>query len=121
MDVLSTMSDANTKNLAPCSHEEPDTRLLLHVANAVLKGYRKLCEYSHSIVVLAIAKFNEIKPDELWLAFGTKSSSRYIPVHKIVDRLDTTICKVLPVFHAFTGCDTVSAFAGRGKKTAWSI
>ena len=25
----------------------------------------------------------------------------------------------LPVLHAFTGCDTVSAFAGRGKKTAW--
>ena len=23
------------------------------------------------------------------------------------------------MFHAFTGCDTVSAFAGRGKKTAW--
>ncbi len=28
-------------------------------------------------------------------------------------------CLTLPVFHAFTGCDTVSAFAGRGKKTAW--
>ena len=25
----------------------------------------------------------------------------------------------LSVFHAFTGCDTVSAFAGRGQKTAW--
>ena len=25
----------------------------------------------------------------------------------------------LPVFHVFTGCDTVSEFAGRGKKTAW--
>ena len=28
-------------------------------------------------------------------------------------------CIALPVFHAFTGCDTVSSFAGRGKKTAW--
>ena len=25
----------------------------------------------------------------------------------------------LPMFHAFTGCDTVSFFGGRGKRTAW--
>ena len=25
------------------------------------------------------------------------------------------------MFHALTGCDTVSFFAGRGKKTAWDI
>ena len=24
------------------------------------------------------------------------------------------------MFHAFTGCDTVSAFCGRGKKTVWN-
>lgn len=23
------------------------------------------------------------------------------------------------MFHAFTGCDTVSSFLGKGKKTAW--
>ncbi|KAJ8366726.1 hypothetical protein AAFF_G00345030 [Aldrovandia affinis] len=28
-------------------------------------------------------------------------------------------CRGLPFFHAFTGCDTVSCFSGRGKKTAW--
>lgn len=24
-------------------------------------------------------------------------------------------------FHAFTGCDVVAAFKGKGKKTAWQI
>ena len=28
-------------------------------------------------------------------------------------------CRGLPAFHAFTGCDTVSSFGGRSKKTAW--
>ena len=28
-------------------------------------------------------------------------------------------CLALPMFHAFTGCDTVSSFSGREKKTAW--
>ena len=32
-----------------------------------------------------------------------------------------TMCKTLPVFHAFTGCDAASAFGGRGKKTAWNV
>jgi len=35
--------------------------------------------------------------------------------------MDPRNCAVLPVFHAFTGCDTVSSFGGRGKKTAWKV
>ena len=26
-----------------------------------------------------------------------------------------------PAFHALTGCDTISALAGNGKKKAWSV
>ena len=37
----------------------------------------------------------------------------------MVATMTSTQCLTLPVFHAFTECDTVSAFAGRGKKTAW--
>ena len=33
--------------------------------------------------------------------------------------MDPRKSAVLPIFHAFTGCDTVSAFGGRGGKTAW--
>ena len=34
--------------------------------------------------------------------------------------MDPGICTTLPMFHDFTGCDTVSAFCGRGKKIAWN-
>ena len=34
--------------------------------------------------------------------------------------LGTRKVQALPMFHALTGCDTVSSFVGRGKKTAWS-
>ena len=30
------------------------------------------------------------------------------------------VLRTLPMFHAFTGYDIVSAFCGRGKKTAWN-
>jgi len=42
---------------------------------------------------------------------------RYIPIHV---NMDPRVCTTLPMFHAFTGCDTVSKFCGRGKKTAWN-
>ena len=115
--------DADVTELSPCSHEEADTRLLLHARDAVQKGYRRLCirTVDTDVVILAIAMFSQINPDELWLAFGIKLHFRYMPIHEIVRGLDPVMCKTLPVFHAFTGCDTVSAFGGQGKKTAWSV
>ena len=42
-NVLSSVVDADLTNLVLCSLEEADTRLLLHVAEAVQKGLRKVC------------------------------------------------------------------------------
>ena len=51
-----------------------------------------------------------------WL-FGTGIKFWYIPIHEIVTNMDPRICATLPMFHSFIGCDMVSAFCGRGKKT----
>ena len=47
-----------------------------------------------------------------WLAFGTGKSFRYFAAHEIA---------ALPMFHAITGYDNVSCFAGYEKKTAWAV
>ena len=54
--------------MVPCSHEEADIRLFMHVADAVKKGYRKLLvrTVDTDVVVVAIATLNRTKPDELW-------------------------------------------------------
>ena len=103
-------------------HEEADTHLFLHALNAVQKGYRKLCvrTVDTDVVVLAISLLHHINAEELWLAFGTSSSFRYIPIHEVVKVMDPRTCMALSVFHSFTGCDTVSSFGGRGKKSAWN-
>ena len=121
-NVLCSSADADLSNLVPCSHEEADTHLFLHAVDAVRKGCRKLCIRSvdTDVVVLAISTFNAINPDELWLAFGTGTKFRYIPIHEVVTNMEPRICSTLPMFHAFTGCDTVSSFCGRVKKTAWN-
>ena len=58
---------------------------------------------------------------KIWLAFGTGKSLRFISAHDIATALGPEKCNALPMCHALTGCDTVSAFAGRGKRTAWAV
>ena len=86
------------------------------------EGYRKLCVHKvdTGMVVLAISMFHQINAEELWLAFGTSQAFDTIPIHVVLNAMDPRTCTILPVFHPFTECDTVSAFGGRGRKIAWS-
>ncbi|KAK4329207.1 hypothetical protein Pmani_000435 [Petrolisthes manimaculis] len=63
--------------LAPCSHEEADTRILLHVQDAVIQGYTKVSirTVDTDVVVLAVAVAEHLVIDELWVAFGTGKTS----------------------------------------------
>jgi hypothetical protein len=108
--------------LDPCSHEEADTRMLLHVADAVKNGHTRVMirTVDTDVVVLAVACFSRFTGiAELWVAFGVGKHLRFIAIHEVVPALGLERAHALPFFHAFTGCDTVSCFAGRGKKTAW--
>lgn len=44
---------------------------------------------------------------------------RWIPVHDLCQCIGRERRRGILFFHAFTGCDVVSAFRGKGKKTAW--
>ena len=68
------------------------------------------------MVVLAIGHFPPLRLDELWVSFGVGTHFRQIAIHEIVTSVNE---KALMLFHAVSGCDTVSSFLGRGKKSAW--
>ena len=119
-NVLSSTCQAELSNLTPCSEEEEaDTRLILHAAYAVAQSKRRVSVRSvdTDVVVLAATFFSQMKPDEMWIAFSTRKNFRFIPIHKIVSSLTPKIRSSLLAFHAFTGCDTVSSFGGRGKNS----
>lgn len=111
-----------TEGLAPCSHEEADSRIMVHIADAV-KHYNRIHirTVDSDVVVLAVYVFAQLFASlaELWVAFGTGKHFRMIAAHRIYAATGRDKCLTLPMFHAFTGCDTVSCFAGRGKRTAW--
>ena len=123
--VIAVPPNEETTSLAPCNHEEADMRTMLHAAAAMKCGHRKIAirTVDTDVVVLAVWVVQECHGliDELWLAFGTGKKFRYIAAHELYASLGPEKSKSLPVFHAITGCDTVSAFAGRGKKTAWAV
>ena len=111
-------------SLAPCNHEEADSRMLLHASHAAQHGHHAILIWTvdTDVVVLAVSLAQELQPEnELWLAFGTGQSFRYLAAHKIAAGLGREKARALPMFHALTGCDTVSSFARHGKKTAWAV
>ena len=117
-DVLCSPERNNTENLAPCTYEEADTRMILHAADAVQQGYHKIVlrTVDTDVLVLAIAfagilQEQQVQQVEVWVAMGTAYHFRYIAAHEISNNFGSGMSKALPIFHAFTGCDTVSCFA----------
>ena len=108
--------------LTPCNHEEADTRIFLHVKHCADSGHSKVAirTVDTDVVVIAISCFHSLKVEELWIEFGVGKSRRWLPVHSYVHALGQDVCKGLPFWYAFTGCDTVSSFSGKGKKIAWN-
>ena len=102
----------------PCSHEEVDTRPLLHCSYAARNGAKKVAirTVDTDVVVLALAFFAQLGREELWINFGVGKYVRVIAAHNIASSLGVDKSRALPVFHAITGCDTTSCFSHRGKK-----
>ena len=75
------------------------------MADAVLKGHSRVSirTVDTDVLVLAVASFDKIKPDELWVILGTGSYLRCIAIHEMAT-MDPRYCSSLPIFHAFTGC-----------------
>ena len=108
-DVLRSPTGLDVSNIALCSHEKAYTRLILNSADAVLKGHRRVSirTVDTDLLVLAVASFDKIKPDELWVILGTGSHFRNIAIHELMAKMDSRYCNSLPIFHDFTGFDTV--------------
>ena len=115
--VLSSPERRDKSEIEPYTHEEADTRLVLHVSEAHQKVMARTLDTD--VVVIVVSKLQTMLVNEVWIAFGAGKQFRYIAAHDISQQLGPCNSRALPVFHAFTGCDMVSFFADTDKKTAW--
>ena len=107
---------ASLVNDLKSSQEEADTWILLHAKHAPDQGYTSVIVVSEDtdVFVLLIAFAKEI-PAFLYQKRGISTRVRYMDIRKLMAVLGDKLSQALIAFHAFTGCDTVSAFVGRGK------
>ena len=113
-----------------CTHEEADTRIFVHLLHAIQNdsiSSASIHANDSDIVILAIAFYHELNSfglQELWVSYGKGRTTVWLPIHKYSKKLGTSKSKSLLFFHSFSGCDTVSAFKSKGKRSffqTWEI
>jgi hypothetical protein len=107
-------------HLSPCNQDDADTRVFFHAMD-IAKQYRKIMiiTVDTDLIVIGLSIFSKLDIDELWIQLGTGKNKRWFPIHIYANHLGEDVCKALPFWYAFTGCDTTSQFSGRGKKSGW--
>ena len=99
--------------------------MMLHVKQAS-RTYSSLVIHmpKTNVFMIFLSKIMEFDC-QLYLKTGTKSGKRIIDINTVaqcvnhnISKTDCdkdTFLKTLLVFHCFTGCDSTSSFAGKGK------
>ena len=116
----------STQCMSDCNHEEADTRIIVHLQDAIANGgpvTALIRTVDTDVVVILIGKFFNLKRInqnvQIWVAFGMGKSFRYLSINGICAALGEQKSRALPMFQAFCGCDTTSAFNGKGKQSSW--
>ena len=97
--------------------------MVLHAWHSYQQGYQSIIIHATDtdVVVITIAMASRMNKCNLWLAFGHGQNFRFIPTHSIAVAIGYERSWGLLLLHASSGCDTVSALAGIGKKTVWDV
>ena len=109
-----------------CNHEETDTRILIHLSDAL---QTKPIGLNHTgdtdIVVILLANHQQIisanPAADIWIYFHAGKSKIIINLNRIVAHLGEETCKSLALFHALTCSDNTPAFKFKGKRSRWNI
>ena len=113
------------------NQEEADTRMIMHSYHASICGFQDIIIHTPDTdVFIIMLSFLKDHTANLYMKTGTKGKTRIIDIQAVKksienlksDELETcNILEALPGLHAFTGCDTVSAFSNKGKIKALNI
>ena len=102
--VLTSNDRTEMSNLAPCTHEEADTRLMIHALDASLRGHRriKIRTNDTDVIVLALSVVSTLPVDEFWITYGSGKNVQHMPEYVVALSLGPSKASALPMFHALT-------------------
>ena len=108
-----------------CSHNEADTRLLLHAHHASNNGQQAVVIRSPDTDVAVLAVYHHpalaAAGSQLYFRTGTKQRACFIDIHTVRTALGERVSDALLRLHALTGCDSTSAFKGRGMRAGVNL
>ena len=99
------------ERLLECSHEEADERMF-HINHAVKIGNfcsTAIASPDTEVLVAAIHQYNKFiyfDLEELWFISRKSESRTVLPIHDLVNEINTDFTDILLAIHALTGCDT---------------
>ena len=108
-------------DMTNCNHEEADTRVVVHILNALEQGMKsvKVRTVDTDVVIILAGAFYELCQTQpladIWIAFGMSKNYRFYSIIAICASLGEQRSRALPVFHTLTECDTTSASRVRAK------
>ena len=105
------------------THEEADTRILLHAADASMSTEDIVVWSPDTDVAVLCCHYVRRLNVRLYFRTGVKDKARFIPIHEVAESLGEDICRVLSILHCLTGCDSMSGLYGIGKTKAlkWAV
>lgn len=92
-------------------HEEADTRMFLHAKHASERSHDVIIQSADMDVFCLCLAFSHTFRSGLFMAIG----ERMLDTKKAHARFGSDLCEAVCGLHAFTGCDSVSCFRGKGK------
>ena len=107
------------------SQEEADTvsvcmqSMLLHALHTSNQGYKAIITITDDADAFVLClSFNKHISSSLYLKCAAQNRTRFLDIRKLALVIGDDVCQAFVGLHAFTGCDSVSAFASRGKMGA---
>ena len=96
------------------TREEADTRILLHATRAAEKIPELIyITEDTDVFIICLGLCQDV--NNIFIRPGSKSSVRLVDITKLAAALGRDVYTALLALHPWTGCDTISAFAGQGK------
>lgn len=118
LEVRSSKATTDLTHLK-ATHEEADTRLVLHAVHASSQFNTVVVSSRDTdVLVLLVSHFTRVQCEHLWMLSGTTKKRRYIPIDAVFNNLPRDSATTLLPFHALTGCDTTSYIANHTKMSS---
>ena len=107
-----------------CQSEEADQRIVRHTLHCLSDCYQFKQVIIHIIdtdvlmlIVSNIGSLNVTPKADIYVKM--LKNQNFYNIKDITSFIGLTICKALPFFYSFSGCDTTSSFFKRGKYKIW--